>query len=105
MIQFTGLLETNGAYYKDGFLVLTPHLGPFGITTLDVLIQDMNQKQLTTLGYNSIPKETFDISEPTEGNHYDKIISALQVYVINDLQEKNPEVQFEVVPIPQPEQE
>lgn len=98
MIQFTGLLNNNGTYYKDGYLVLLPHFMPFGETTLDVYIKDLNQKQLGTIGCQTIDKSIFDNLEGN--NSYNVIIRALEDFVIDDLGSKNPEVTFTIVPIP-----
>ena len=96
MIKFTGLIEANNAYYKDGYIVLVPHLAPFGQTTIDAHIckDEAGAERLTTIAYNQVDKSIYNNAQ---GNSYDDMISKLRQFVMDDLQAINPDCTFEIV--------
>ena len=90
MIQVTGFLQTNGAYYKDALIKLTPHLQPCGITTVDAHLW-IEDNQVSCIGFESVPITIFD---NVQGNAYNAMIDSLEDYIIAELQQDNPDCTF-----------
>lgn len=85
MIKVTGFLENpiSGYVYNSPSLILVPHLEYAGVISMDVNI-DGNKG---TIPYQNIRQDL--VYNDLINDPYDKLLDALEVYVINKLSSPN----------------